>query len=60
MSPKTGRPIKGASKRDKNLQIRINTEELALLDECAQLLDISRTDVVNKGIRLVKKELDNK
>ncbi len=60
MSPKTGRPIKGASKRDKNLQIRINTEELALLDECAQLLDISRTDVINKGIRLVKKELDNK
>ena len=60
MSPTTGRPIKGASKRDKNLQIRINTEELALLDECAQLLDISRTDVINKGIRLVKKELDNK
>ena len=60
MSPKTGRPIKGASKRDKNLQIRINTEELALLDECAQLLDISRTDVINKGIGLVKKELDNK
>lgn len=60
MSQKTGRPIKGTSKRDKNLQIRINTEELALLDECAERLDISRTDVINKGIMLVKNELDKK
>ena len=33
-------------------------EELALLDECAEKLDATRTDVVNKGIQLVKAELD--
>ena len=58
MSPKMGRPIKGASKRDKSLQLRMSGEELKLLDECATRLNATRTDVVNKGIRLVKLELD--
>lgn len=60
MSPKTGRPVKGTSKRDKSLQLRMSKEELELLDECSKLLNMTRTDVVNKGIVLVKKELDNK
>lgn len=58
LSPRTGRPIKGASKRDKSLQLRMSIEELELLDECAKQLNETRTDVVNRGIRLVKKELD--
>lgn len=58
MSPRTGRPIKGESKRDKSLQLRMSQKELDLLDECAKRLDSTRTDVVNKGIRLVKSELD--
>ena len=58
MSPRTGRPIKGTSKRDKSLQIRMSVEELKLLDECAKQLNETRTDVVNRGIQLVKKELD--
>lgn len=60
MSPRTGRPIKGTSKRDKSLQLRMSEEELKLLDECAKRLNFTRTDVVNKGIQLVKKELDGK
>ena len=60
MSPRTGRPIKGNSKRDKSLQLRMSERELDLLDECATALEISRTDVVNKGIQLVKDELDKK
>lgn len=60
MSPRTGRPVKGTSKRDKSLQLRMSAEELALLDECSQQLFISRTDVINKGIQLVKAELDKK
>lgn len=60
MSPRTGRPIKGKSKRDKSLQLRMSDEELKLLDECAKRLNSTRTDVVNKGIQLVKKELDIK
>ena len=58
MPPRTGRPIKGTSKRDKSLQLRMSEEELELLDECAEKLDATRTDVVNKGIQLVKAELD--
>jgi len=38
----------------------MSEEELKLLDECATRLSITRTDVVNKGIQLVKKELDEK
>ena len=60
MSPRTGRPIKGTSKRDKSLQLRMSTEELELLDECAKRLNTTRTDIVNKGIQLVKDELDEK
>lgn len=60
MSPRTGRPVKGTNKRDKSLQLRMSAEELALLDECSQQLSISRTDVINKGIQLVKAELDKK
>ena len=60
MSPRTGRPIKGTSKRDKSLQLRMSSEELELLDECSKRLEITRTDVVNRGIKLVKEELDKK
>ncbi len=60
MSPRTGRPIKGTSKRDKSLQLRMSSEELELLDECSKRLELTRTDVVNRGIKLVKEELDKK
>ena len=60
MSPRTGRPIKGDEKRDKSLQLRMSEKELEELDYCAAKLQISRTDVVNKGIFLVKKELGAK
>lgn len=52
--------FKDCSKRDKSLQLRMSEEELHLLDKCSKRLNISRTDVVNKGIKLVKKELDAK
>lgn len=58
MPPRMGRPIKGTSKRDRSLQLRMSKEELELLDECAKRLEQTRTDVVNCGIRLVKNELD--
>lgn len=60
MSPRTGRPLKGASKRNKTFQLRMSEEELALLEECAQKLNTTRTEVVNKGVRLVKAEMDKK
>ncbi len=60
MPPRTGRPIKGTSRRDKYLQIRVTVEELELLDECVKQLQTTRTEVVLQGIRLVKSDLDKK
>ena len=53
-----GRPIQGLSKKDHKLQIRMNDEELQLLDACAAAMGTTRTAVVNEGIRLVKAKLD--
>ena len=38
----------------------MSEEELSLLEECAERLNLSRTDVVNRGIKLVKDGLDKK
>lgn len=58
MSPRMGRPTKGQQKRDIAFGTRLNQEELELLNECSERLNIPRTDVIVKGIRLVKQELD--
>ena len=58
MSPKTGRPT--SNKRTKRLEIRMAPDEAQLLQECADELQVSKTEVIVKGIRLVKAELENK
>ena len=60
MSPRTGRPVQGESRKDHKLQIRMSNEELATLDECAERLNTTRKAVVNKGVQLAKKALDTK
>lgn len=55
MSPK-GRPT--TNRKTERLEIRLAPNELELLNECAERLDISKTEVINRGIRLVKVELD--
>lgn len=57
MSPK-GRPT--TNKKTERLEIRLAPNELALIQECADKLNISRTDVINKGVKLVKEKIDNK
>lgn len=57
MSPK-GRPT--TNKKTERLEIRLAPDELALIQECADKLEISKTDVINKGIKLVKAEIDKK
>ncbi len=56
MSPKTGRPT--VNKKTKRLEIRLTPEELELMEECSKILNINKTDVINKGVRLVKDEID--
>ena len=58
MSPKTGRPT--SNKRTNRLEIRMAPDEAQLLQECADELQVSKTEVIVKGIRLVKAELEKK
>lgn len=60
MSPRTGRPIQGTSKRDIKLQFRVCKEEMELLDKCAKGMDATKTEVLIHGIHLVEKELDER
>ena len=54
MSPKTGRP-KADSPKDTMLRVRIDDECLKKLDECAERLNMSKSEVVRLGIDLVSK-----
>lgn len=58
MSP-AGRP---RIKNPKNvrLEIRLTRQENQILEECAERMNATKTEVINKGIKLVKNELDKK
>ena len=56
MSPRTGRPLKEKTK-SVNLGLRISEETAAKLQNCADELNISRTEVIEKGIDLVESEI---
>lgn len=57
MSPRTGRPPLENPKSVK-MNIRISEETAKDLQECARVLQISRVNVIEKGIQLVKADLD--
>ena len=59
MSPRTGRP---PSDNPKNLRInlRISQKTADLLEECAEKMHTSRVQVVERGLELIKAELDKK
>lgn len=56
MSP---RPKSDKSKRHR-FELRLNDEMDDMLAECSEKLNISKTEVINKGIRMVKTEIDKK
>ncbi len=56
MSPKTGRPHK-ENPRNINLNIRVTKEEAQLIQECADSLNTTRTEVIIQGVRMVKASL---
>lgn len=56
MSPKTGRPT--TNKKTERLEIRLATNELELIEECSKILNVSKTEVINKGVKLVKAEIE--
>lgn len=59
MSPRTGRPPKDKTK-SVSIGLRISEDTAEKLQKCADLLEISRTAVIEKGINLVEAELKTK
>lgn len=59
MTPKMGRPYSENPKKLR-FELRLNKEQANLLQECSERLNISRTEVLLKGIQLVKDEINKK
>ena len=59
MSPSKGRPPI-ENPKSARFEIRMTREQAKTLSECAERLQITRTDVINKGVEMVKAELDKK
>lgn len=57
MSPK-GRPTQ--DKRDKRFEIRLSNDTYKTLEECSEQLGVTKSEVIHKGIAMVKEELDKK
>lgn len=53
MSPRMGRPLKGSTPKNVSLQLRISEETSEKLKKCSELLNISRTEVIEKGVELI-------
>jgi len=59
MQPKKmGRPISDNPK-DKTLRIRVDTKTLEILDECVEILNSTRSDVVRQGVDKIRDDLKN-
>lgn len=59
MSPKQGRPPIENPKKVR-LEIRMTQAQADLLSECATRLNATKTEIINKGVEMVKAELDKK
>ena len=59
MSPRIGRPPK-ENPRNVNLNLRLTREEADLIQECADSLNTTRTEVIVKGVKLVRADLNKK
>lgn len=56
MSPRTGRPTQ--DKRGRRFEIRLSETTYATLEECSKKLNISKAEVIHRGIAKVKSEID--
>ncbi len=59
MSPKTGRPPK-ENPKNYRFEVRLDKSTNDILNKCSENLNISRTEVIIKGINMVKAVIDNK
>lgn len=57
MSQNTGRP-KSDSPKDTMLRVRLDEEYRKKLERCAEKLNLSKSDIVRKGIDLVEQSTE--
>ncbi len=57
MSPRMGQKLTD-NPRNVRLEMRLTQEESKKLNDCAEKLNLTKTDVVIKGIELVRKEIE--
>ena len=57
MSPRTGRPPKD-NPRNINLNIRVTKDEAKLIQDCADALGTTRTEVIIEGVKRVKAAIE--
>ena len=50
-----GRPIKRDTNKTEKLNIRLTKEDKKLIQDCADKMNISKSDVIVKAIELLKK-----
>ena len=51
---------KGEPKKDKRFEIRLSSKAYDELELCSKLMNISKTDVIMKGLDLVATEINKK
>lgn len=56
MSP---RPKSDKSKSNR-FEFRLDDEMSQMLEECSEKMNTTKTEVINKGIRMVKEEIEKK
>lgn len=59
VSPKMGQKLTD-NPRNVRLEIRLTKSESESLNDCAEKMKTTKTDIILKGIELVKKELEKK
>nr|DAI50708.1 MAG TPA: NikA, BACTERIAL CONJUGATION, RELAXASE, DNA [Bacteriophage sp.] len=59
MSPKLGQKLTDNPKTVK-LNLRLTKQEAEDIQYCADKLDTTRVDVINRGVKKIKEEIDKK
>jgi hypothetical protein len=59
MSPARGRPPIDNPKNVR-FEVRLTQEQAEQLAYCAEKLEVSKTDVITKGVELVRAQIDKK
>ena len=55
MNKKIGRPTKRDTSKSEKLNIRLTKEDKQLIQDCADRMNISKSDVIVKAIELLNK-----